>query len=117
MILLDRRKILINQANSGTIHFELFIDDETYEEIADLTVSFMVKKSKKDPDDKAFIKKSFVIEKAMLDPILQIDIDLTPQDTSIPVDFYYWSIMLTSGSSYKNEVVSGNFDIIEGVQD
>lgn len=117
MIILDGRKILINQANSGTINFELLLDDETYAVIEDLTVSFMVKKSKKYTDDKAVIKKSFVIEKSVLDPILQIEIDLTPQDTSIPVGFYYWSIMLSSGSSYKNEVISGPFDIIEGVQD
>ena len=43
-------------------------------------------------------------------------VELMPEDTQFPVDYYYWSILLKK-DTYKNEALSGPFYIIEGVQD
>lgn len=111
MIKLDGRIISITQDNSGTVSFEFVGPEGFVFNLADYTVTFMVKHSKKEPDAKAIILKTYDNVQGSV-----LNVELLPEDTKAPVDFYWWSIQLTSGS-YKNEALSGPFYIIEGVQD
>lgn len=113
MILLDGRTIRIIQANYGAIAFDFYSPDNLPFDLSSYTVTFMVKQSKTDSDSDAVITKTFEENTGNT-----IEIELSPEDTNIPVNFYWWSICLTGKENlYKNEALSGRFYIIEGVQD
>ena len=111
MIKVDGRNIHITQANSGTLSFVFNGPDGGPLDLYDYDITFMVKQSKQDPDSEAFITKFYdEIEDYVL------EVNLTKTDTAIPVGYYWWSIVLTNGD-FKDEAISGQFYIIDGVQD
>ena len=111
MIKVQGRVISVIQNNSGTLTFVFYDAENKSVELSDYTVTFMVKKSKTDADSKAIITKTY-------DDISgnALELSLLEEDTAAKVGYYWWSILLTSGT-YKNEVISGQFYIIDGVQD
>lgn len=111
MIKVQGRVIGITQYNSGTLTFEFYNAAGEPCELGAYTVTFMVKKSKSDTNDKAVIFKEYTDLSGQV-----LNVNLIPSDTTIDVGYYWWSIQLESGT-YKNEVISGQFYIIDGVQD
>lgn len=111
MICLDGRCIRIIQGNSGTISFWFFAPDDSNLNLQDYTVTFMVKKKKTDTNADAIITKTFTNTNGHV-----IDVSLLPTDTDAEVGAYWWSIRLDK-NTYVNEVLSGPFFILEGVQD
>ena len=111
MITLNGRIISITQHNSGTISFDFSGPDGVAIPLTDYIVTFMVKHKKSDDDSTAIIKKTYQDLEGNT-----CTVELLPEDTNKPVDFYYWSILLEN-NTYRNEALSGPFYIIEGVQD
>lgn len=111
MIRADGRVIQITQGNTGTINFTFHDRNGDILDLYDYDITFMVKKRKVDPDSKAVITKFY---DEIEEPSLAVE--LTTTDTAAPVGAYWWSIVLTNGE-FKDEAVSGQFYIIEGVQD
>ena len=111
MITLDGRILQITQNNSGVISFDFTGPDGVSVDLYGYAITFMVKHKKTDPDTEAIISKTYTFVKGNT-----VTVELMPEDTQFPVDYYYWSILLKK-DTYKNEALSGPFYIIEGVQD
>lgn len=116
MISLSGRSISIIQHNTGTIVFHFFDTDSEELKLDPYIVTFMVKQKKTDSDLDAIITKTLPYEDGNT-----VIVDLSVEDTANDVGPYWWSIKLTSenyaAESYVNEVMSGPFFILEGVQD
>lgn len=111
MISIDGRAIRIIKANSGDITFVFYNADNEALDLSEYTVTFVVKQKKDTPDTTTIIERTFSGISGS-----QVTVSLVDNDTNNDVGAYWWSVKLSNGD-YKNEVLSGPFFIISGVQE
>lgn len=109
MIRVDGRTIIMTQANTASIKFRMYDEDRHVIELEDFTLTFMVKKSKKDADSDALITK--VMSGVQAD---EVTFTLLPDETNIPVGTYWWGLQIKK-DLYVNQCASGPFNITDGV--
>ena len=112
MIKIDGRTIILTQANTGGITFRLWGPDKEHYNLEGYQLTFMVKKSKKDPDTAAVILKVI----GDLEETNEVTFTLRPEDTDIPVGTYWWGLQLKV-EEYVNQCASGPFYVTDGVID
>lgn len=110
MIRVDGRTIILTQANTAALRFNIRDLDRNLVDLDGYIVTFMVKKSKKDPDSAA------VITKVLTDVDENVIFTLLPNETNIPVATYWWGLQVKR-DLYVNQCASGPFYITDGVID
>lgn len=110
MIRIDGKTIIMTQANTGSIQFNMYGPKRLPMDLSPYTLTFIVKKSKKDPDTHAMIVK--ILNEL---PDNHATFVLRPNDTRIPVGTYWWGCTINLGD-YVNEFASGPFIITDGVK-
>ena len=109
MIKIDGRTIIMTQNNTGSLLFRMYGPDSVEFPLTDYTVTFMVKKSKRDADTDAVIVK--VLEELEEN---EANFILLPEDTNIPVGTYWWGLQIKA-EKYVNQCASGPFYVTDGV--
>lgn len=109
MIKVDGRTIIMTQANTGQITFNMYGPDREALDLSAYTLTFMVKKSKRDADSDALIVKEVKDVEGNQAVFL-----LLPKDSNIPVGTYWWGCQIVQGD-YVNQFGSGPFIISDGV--
>ena len=109
MIRVDGRTIILTQANTAALRFRMYDKDRNAIGLADFTVTFMVKKSKKDEDVDALITK--VVSGLQAD---EVTFTLLPDDTNIPVGTYWCGLQIKK-DLYVHQCASGPFNVTDGV--
>ncbi len=99
----------MTQKNTGAIQFNMYGPDRTAMDLSEYTLTFMVKKSKKDKDVDAYIAKTLVEVNGNRATFV-----LMPSDSNIPVGTYWWGCQIQLGD-YINQFASGPFYITDGV--
>ena len=100
------KPIIVPYANSRTYRVSV-----TGGDLDGYDVEFMVKKKLKDEDADAVITKSAVLSEG------EATIQLTPEDTAITVDNYFYDVKVIDGSNYAVSSEVGQFIIRDVVNE